>query len=206
MVVLLSKCIHMQCTVAHLTHCLSCSFWLVAQQEDSSLSLHDTFFKDIVRPSLTVWFFGTSATYVHGVCLQKLEAVTGAERADGGRVRDFLGQIQHEQRQESPGAGPVRWRRWRWGKREAAPEQRHGSGLRHSSRGAAEEAWLAGGRGLPTAERWAACLLTPTLRYKQRFENTTDFIFVYVAVMPKASSPCPAPGTPVCLMSLSQFN
>lgn len=74
-----------------------------------------------------------------------MEGFTGAERACCRWVHDFLGQVQHTQH-------PIR----RFGDsswREEAAGQRDGAGARHQSWGAAEEARLAGGRGVQAIKR-----------------------------------------------------
>lgn len=74
-----------------------------------------------------------------------MEGFTGAERARCCWLHDFLGQVQHTQRPSRRSGGS--------GGREEAPGQRDGAGAQHQPWGAAEEAQLAGGRGVPAAKR-----------------------------------------------------
>lgn len=74
-----------------------------------------------------------------------MEGLTGAERACCCWVHDFLDQVQHSQRPSRRSGGS--------GWREEGPGQRDGAGSQRQPWGAAEEAQLAGGRGVQAAER-----------------------------------------------------
>lgn len=75
-----------------------------------------------------------------------MEGVTAAQRAGGRGVHDLVGQVQQPQRPGGRSGGGCGW----W---EAAPGQRDGPGAQREPRGAAEEAQLAGGRGVQAVKR-----------------------------------------------------
>lgn len=87
----------------------------------------------------------------HGVCDEKMENLTGAERVHGGRFRHFLGQVQFARDQSAASA-------CRHETTDA--QQRICSGDQHLSWCPLEETGITGRCGVQATQRWFILFLT----------------------------------------------